>query len=83
MNCKVEIVPVNASIFATRLMFLPVIMDRFLHIAFPLSYKRMFTTRRIAVIISSLWLLSLLLGLSSLADQDYTPMASAEGGVCF
>ena len=80
VNCKVVIVPIITSLLATRLMFLPVVIDRFLHIACPFSYKRMFTTKRIAVIISSLWLLSLVGGLLSLVNQDFT--VNPESGLC-
>ena len=81
MNCKVGIVTLNVSLLTPRLMIPPVVFDQFLHIAFPFSYKRMFTTKRIAVIISSLRLLSFIGGVSSLVDQEYRP--SAEAGVCF
>ena len=80
MNCDIVVVPGLASTFATLLMFLPVVIDRFLHVAFPFSYKWMFTTKRIAVIISSLWLLSLVCGLLGLVDQDFTLIP--ESGVC-
>ena len=80
VKCNVAVVPVLVSLFATLLMFLPVVNDRFLHIAFPFSYKRMFTTTRIAVIISSLWLLTVVVGLIGLVDQDITLVS--EGGVC-
>ena len=62
VNCRVVSMPLIGSQFATDLMFLPVVMDRFLHIACPFSYKRMFTTKRKAVIISGLWLLSIAFG---------------------
>ena len=80
VNCDVAVVPGLASTFASLLMFLPVVIARFLHIAFPFSYKWMFTTKRIAVIISSLWLLSLVCGLLGLVDQDFTLIP--ESGVC-
>ena len=80
VKCNVAVVPVLVSLFATLLMFLPVVIDRFLHIAFPFSYKRMFTTTRIAVIISCLWLLSVVVGLIGLVDQDITLVP--ESGVC-
>ena len=80
VNCKVAVVPLSASIFATRLMFMPVVTDRLIHIAFPFSYKGIFTTKRIATIIGNLWLLSLFAGFFSLVNQDYTP--SPESGTC-
>ena len=80
VNCTMIMVSHNVSLFATDLMFLPVVIDRFLHIACPFSYKRMFTTKRIAIIISGFWLQALACGTLSLVGQDY--IASAESGTC-
>ena len=80
VNCDVAVVSHIASLFSTQFMFLPVVIDRFLHIAFPSSYRRMFTTKRIAVIISILWLLSLVCGLLSLVGEEYT--VSPQTGIC-
>ena len=80
VNCGMATVSISTSWFATRIMFLPVVIDRFLHIALPFSYKWMYTTKRIAVIISSLWLLSFVVGLLSLVNQDFT--ISPESGLC-
>ena len=80
VNCNVVTVPVISSMLATRLMFLPVVIDRFLRIAFPFSYKRMLSTKRIAIIISSMWLLSLVCGIFSLVSNDFT--VCPECGVC-
>ena len=80
VDCNVIMVSHNASLFATDLMFLPVVIDRFLHIACPFSYKKMFTTKRIAIIISGFWLQALACGTLSLVGQDY--IASPESGLC-
>ena len=80
VNCNVLIVPLISALFATDLMFLTVVIDRFLHIAWPFSYKRMVTTKRIAIIIIGLWLQSLACGILSVAGNDYT--ARPETGVC-
>ena len=72
--------PLIGSQFATDLMFLPVVMDRFLHIACPFSYKRMFTTKRIAIIISGLWLLSIAFGLLGLVGKVFA--VDAESRTC-
>ena len=80
MNCNMLIVPLSASLFAIDLIFLPVVIERFLHIACPFSYKRMFTSKSIVIIISALWLLALVCGLLSLVGIDYN--ASPEIGVC-
>ena len=80
VNCRVVSVPLIGSQLATDLMFLPVVMDRFLHIACPFSYKRMFTTKRIAVIISGLWLLSIAFGVLGLVGEEFA--VDAESGTC-
>ena len=80
VNCNIVTMPLIGSMFATRLMFLPVVIDRFLHIACRFSYKRMFTAKRIAVIINSLWLLSLVVGRLGLIGEEYT--VRPESGVC-
>ena len=80
VNCRVVSMPLIGSQFATDLVFLPVVMDRFLHIACPFSYKRMFTTKRIAVIISGLWLLSIAFGVLGLVGKEIS--VDAESGTC-
>ena len=80
VNCMVVSVPLIGSQFATDLMFLPVVIDRFLHIACPFSYKRMFTTKRIAVIISGLGLLSKAFGVLGLVGEEFA--VDAESGTC-
>ena len=61
-------------------MFLPIVIDQCLHIAWPFCYKRMFTTKRIAVIISGLWLLSIAFGVLGLVGEEYA--VDAESGMC-
>ena len=80
VNCNVIQVSHSTSSFAMDLMFLPVVIDRFLHIACPISYKRMFTTKRIAIIRSGFWLQALVCGTLALVGQDY--IASPESGLC-
>ena len=58
-NCTIYLVPTMGLVMATKLMFLPLSIDRFIHVAFPFSYKSIITTKVIATIISSLWLLSM------------------------
>jgi len=58
VNCNIVIIPTLALIVATKLMFLPLSIDRFIHVAFPFTYKRIMTTKVIVTIISCLWLLA-------------------------
>ena len=80
VNCNVIQVSHSTSLFAMDLMFLPVVIDRFLHIACPFSYKTMFTTKRIAIIIRAFWFQALACGILALVGQDY--IASPECGLC-
>ena len=80
VNCMVVAVLLTGSQFVTQLMFLPVIMDQFLHIACPFSYKRIFTTKRIAVIINGLWLLSIAFGVLGLVGKEFA--VDPESGTC-
>ena len=75
VNCNIVLVPTIGLLMATKLMFVPLSVDRFIHVAFPFSYKRIMSTRVIATIISSLWLLALFVSLVTLVDRrtDYFP----------
>ena len=69
INCTIYLVPIMGLLMATKLMFVPLSVDRFIHIAFPFSYKRIMTTKVIATTISSLWLLSIFLPTVSVINQ--------------
>jgi len=59
VNCNIVNIPTFTLILATKLMFLPLSIDRFIHVAFPFSYKSIMTTKVIVTTISCLWLLAL------------------------
>ena len=59
INCTAITILTLAPTFATKMMFLPLIIDRFINIAFPFDYKRVMTAKAVNVIIGSLWLLTL------------------------
>ena len=61
-------------------MFLPVVIDRFLYIALPLSYQSVVTTKRITLTIISLWLLAFFFGILSVVDQEYNLVP--QHGIC-
>ena len=71
VNCNVVCVPVHASLLGSRLIFLPVVIDRFLYVALPFSYQSVVTTKRITLTIISLWLLAFFFGILSVVDQEY------------
>ena len=45
LDCRIIMIPLVALWLANKLMFLPTCVDRFIHIAFPFSYKRIVTTK--------------------------------------
>ena len=72
VNCNVALFPVSSLLFATRLMFLPVVFDRFLHVACAFSYEKIVTGKRLNWTIASFWLLALGFGLLSAVIGEYT-----------
>ena len=72
VNCNVAMFPVSSLLFATRLMFLPVVFDRCLHVACAFSYERIITGKRLSWTIASFWLLALGFGLLSVVIGEYT-----------
>ena len=80
VDCNVVVLPLNISLFSTRFMFLPLVFDRFLHVACPFSYKNIVTNKRVLWIIAGFWLLALGLGLFSIVFGDFVIMP--EQGIC-
>ena len=44
-DCNLILIPVMILVVANKLMFIPLCVDRFIHIAYPFSYKRIVTTK--------------------------------------
>ena len=79
-DCRIIIIPLGISWLANKLMFLPTCVDRFIHIAFPFSYKRIVTTKRIMTTIITLWMVIIVITVSAYINEpfDYIPSV----GVC-
>ena len=79
-DCGIIIIPLVVSLLANKLMFLPTCMDWFIHIAFPFSYKRIATTKRIMTTIITLWMVIIVIIVSAYINEpfDYIPSV----GVC-
>ena len=60
VNCRILLIPFTLILIANKLMFLPMCVDRFIHIAFPFLYKRIVTTKAIMATIITLWVLSII-----------------------
>ena len=67
------------SLLANKLMFLPTCVDRFIHIAFPFSYKRIVTTKAIMTTIITLWMVAIVLTTFLYINEpfEYTPSLGA------
>ena len=59
-NCSLLYVPGISTSVATRILFLSMNIDRFIHVAFPFSYKSIMTTKVRVTIVCSIWLYALL-----------------------
>ena len=79
-DCRIIMIPLGISWLANKLMFLPTCVDRFIHIAFPFSYKRIVTTKRIMTTIITLWMVAVLIITLAYINEplEYIPLV----GVC-
>lgn len=79
-NCTLILTPAIALVIASKLMFLPMCMDRFIHIAFPFSYKRIVTTKAIIITIIGLWMVAISMSYFLVYDQPFEYISSM--GIC-
>ena len=54
VDCRITVIPVMIFVIANKLMFIPTCVDRFIHITFPFSYKRIVTTKAIMATVITL-----------------------------
>ena len=74
-SCTVISSLIITAALANKLMYIPVITDCLLRIAFPFDYKRVMTTKAVTITISSCWLLALFLSVitSTSRESMYLP----------
>ena len=79
VDCTIEAVPIMISLIASMLMFIPTCVDRFIHIAFPFSYKRIVTTKVIIATTITLWIAAIVIGPLIYINEpfDYIPSVGA------
>ena len=76
VDCRIIVIPVMTLLIANKLMFIPMCVDRFIHIAFPFSYKRIVTTKAIIITIITLWMVAIVVSISLFIEPnafDYIP----------
>ena len=59
VDCRIIVMPAMA-----KLIFIPMCVDRFIHIAFPFSYKQIVTTKAIIITIITLWIVDIAVSIS-------------------
>ena len=68
VDCRVIVITVMILVMANKLMFIPTCVDRFIHITFPFSYKRIVTTKAIMTTIITLWMIAIVIPISLYFD---------------
>ena len=71
INCNIVSMPHYTALFGSRLMFVPVVVDRFLYVALPFSYNNIVTTKRVGWTVANLWLVALAFGIFRVVSQDH------------
>ena len=71
VDCRIIVIPTVIFVIASKLMFVPTCMDRFIHIAFPFSYKRIVTTRAIMTTIITLWIAAVVITILIFLNQPF------------
>ena len=64
VDCTLILISFMILVIANKLMFIPMCVDRFIHIAFPFSYKRIVTTKAIKATIITLWMVAIVISIS-------------------
>ena len=59
VDCGITVIPVITFVIASKLMFIPMCVERFIHIAFPFHYKRIVTTKAIMTTTITLWMVTI------------------------
>ena len=79
-NCTIIKIPAMTLFIASKLMFIPMCVDRFIHIAFPFSYRQIVTTKAITVTIITLWMaiMVIITFIYTNDSQEYIPLL----GIC-
>ena len=79
VDCNLMLIPFMLLVLANKLMFIPLCVYRFIHIAFPFSYKHIVTNKAITITIITLWIVAMIsISLYINEPLDYIPSA----GIC-
>ena len=76
VDCRIIVIPVVIFVIASKLMFIPTCVDRFIHIAFPFSYKRIVTTKAIMITVITLWMVAIVITILVFINQPFEYISS-------
>ena len=80
-GCRIIIMaPHMVTVLASKLMFVPLCVDRFIHIAIPFRYKKIVTTKAIMTIIITLWMVAILVTTLIIIDSEPFTYIPSIGG---
>ena len=79
VDCRIDVIPTMIFVIANKLMFIPMCVDRFIHIAFPFSYKRIVTTKAIMITIITLWMAAMVTPTILYINQPFEYIPSVGG----
>ena len=72
-------IPIMIFVISSKLMFIPTCVDRFIHVAFPFSYKRIVTTKAIMTTIITLWMVGIVVTTFLYINQQFEYIPSVGG----
>ena len=79
VDCRITMIPAILFVIANKLMFIPLCVDRFIHIAVPFSYKRIATTKAIMTTIITLWMAAIVTPAILYINQPFEYIPSVGG----
>ena len=82
VDCRIILIPTMLFVIANKVMFFPMCVDRFIHIAFPFSYKRIVTTKAVMATMVILWMAVTVYSISLYIDEPYAYVYVPSLGVC-
>ena len=71
VDCRIAVISVMIFVIGSRMMFIPTCVDRFIHIAFPFSYKWIITTKAIMAAIITLWMITIVITIFIFINEPY------------
>ena len=79
-DCNLVPIPLMILVIANKLMFIPMCVNRFIHIAVPFSYRRIVTTKTIIATIITLWMVAIVISVFLYINEPLGYIPSL--GVC-